>query len=173
MILLFANFHGPHISCALWSTSDMGTTEAIHHDSVSMREKSIQSQAPIQLMTIIYYAKNKDNTDRKDHYLNANTSIHIKGCDCVWAGSWEGLQTFISHPNYSKQAASHSFMTSVIETITRKATNRHKVTTCLKVSSQGHGMAHGPFKLYNALQSKHCVFLWSWFFLHLISVLPN
>jgi hypothetical protein len=34
-------------------------------------------------MTIIYYSKNKDNTDRKGNYLNANTSIHIKGCDGV------------------------------------------------------------------------------------------
>jgi hypothetical protein len=44
-------------------------------------------------------------------------------------------------------------MTSAIETIARKTTNRHKVTTFLKGSSQGHGMAHGPFKsfimLYN------------------------
>ncbi len=65
----------------------------------------------------------KDNRVRKSRYLNANTSIHIKGCNCVWAGTWEGLQTPISHPNYSKQAALYSFMTSVIETIPRKTIN--------------------------------------------------
>ena len=54
----------------------------------------------------------KDNKVRSSH-LNANTSIHIKGCDCVWAGTWQGLQTLIGHPNYSKQAALHFFFNDI------------------------------------------------------------
>ena len=171
MILLLANF--------------MDHTLAVHFEALQIWEqmkqfitapslwgkKSIQSQTLIQLMTIICYAENKDITNRKGHYLNANTSIHIKGCDCVRAGPWEGLQTFISHPNYSKQAVSHFFMTSVIETIARKTTNRHKVTACLKVSSQGHGIGHESFicSTIKALYFSDLGFLYTWYLFYLIN----
>lgn len=52
-------------------------------------------------------------------YLDANASIHIEGCKCVWAEPWQGLQALISNTNNTKQAAVFPSMKSVTDVISR------------------------------------------------------